>query len=96
MNDLICLALVTELLDFFGCHLMAVDGSPYGKLTFDILVAVVGTVIGSWPDSYLTATLWTLADGGIQIEKRLATIQSYKPFLPDFIVLLLSRLLVSD
>jgi hypothetical protein len=45
---------------------MAVDGSPDGKLTFDILVAVVGTVIGSWPDSYFTATLRTLADGGVQ------------------------------
>jgi hypothetical protein len=45
---------------------MAVDGSPDGKLTFDILVAVVGTVIGSWSDSYLTATLRTLADGGVQ------------------------------
>jgi len=45
---------------------MAVDGSPYGELAFDILVAVVGTVIGSWPDSYLTATLWTLADSGVQ------------------------------
>jgi hypothetical protein len=66
MNDLVGLALVTELLDFFGCHLMAVDGSPDGKLAFDILVAVVGTVIGSWPDSYLTATLRTLANGGVQ------------------------------
>jgi len=66
MNDLICLALITELLDFFGCHLMAIDGSPDGELTFDILVAVVGTVIGSWPDSYLTATLRAMADSGVQ------------------------------
>ncbi len=66
MNDLICLALITELFDFFGCHLMTVDGSPDGELTFHILIAVVGTVIGSWPDSYLTATLRTLADSGVQ------------------------------
>ena len=66
MNDLICLALITELLDFFGCHLMTVDGSPDGELTFHVLIAVVGTVIGSWSDSYLTATLRTLANGGVQ------------------------------
>ena len=66
MNDLVGLALVTELLDFFGCHLMAVDGSPDGELTFHVLIAVVGTVIGSWPYSYLTATLMSLADGGVQ------------------------------
>ena len=66
MNDLIGLALITELLDFLGCHLMAVDGSPDGELTFHVIVAVVGTVVGAWPDSYLTATLRTLADSGVQ------------------------------
>ena len=66
MYHLIGLAFITELLHLIGCYLMAVDGSPYGELTFHVIVAVVGTVIGAWPDSYLTATLRTLANGGVQ------------------------------
>lgn len=66
MQDFVCLTFITELLHLFGCHLMAVNGSPDGELTLDILVAVVGTVIGACAYSYLTATLWTLTDGGVQ------------------------------
>ena len=63
---LVSLAFITELLDFIGCHLMAVNGSPDGELTFYVLIAVVGTVIGAWSNSYLTTALRTLADGGVQ------------------------------
>ena len=66
MYHLIGLAFVTELFDLFGCHLMAVDGSPNGELAFHVLVAVVGTVIGSCTYSYLTAALRTLADGRVE------------------------------
>ena len=66
VNHLVGLALVTELLDFIGCYLMAVNGSPDGELTLYVFIAVVGTIIGAWPDSYFTAALWTLADGGVE------------------------------
>ena len=63
---LIGLALITELFYFVGCHLMAVDGSPDRELTLYFFIAVVTTVISSCAYSYLTTTLRTLADGGVQ------------------------------